>query len=185
MIWSRHRISRSLLPSELGFLKVTGREPGISLRDAFLNFRDLVSSDMDWADNRKRRFRRNASWTRGGTLALTAASTVILGIQAIPSRATIALPLVALVTVIGGFEEFFNWRPRWILMEECQYRFNRLRDDMDYYIVLTQEPDLTRQHLDSFFKEQQSIWADISKRWVEFRKLERSHDGNYAPHQQR
>ena len=31
--------------------------------------------------------------------------------------------LVALVTVINAVEPFFNWRSRWVLMEEAQYRF--------------------------------------------------------------
>jgi hypothetical protein len=178
MTWSRPRASRSALPSDLGFLKVAGREAGIPLRDAFLLFRDLVSSDMDWADLRKARFRSSASWIKSGTLLLTAASTVVLGIQAIPSRATIALPMVALVTALGGFEGFFNWRSRWILMEECQYRLNRLRDEIDYYVVITPEADLTREQLDAFFRQQQQIWADVSRRWIEFRKLERSSEGS-------
>jgi hypothetical protein len=40
-------------------------------------------------------------------LALTAASTVVLGIPAIPGRAAIALPMVALVTLISALEPFF------------------------------------------------------------------------------
>ena len=45
------------LPSDRGFLELAGRDDDISLREAFLRFRDLVSSDMDWADLRKARFR--------------------------------------------------------------------------------------------------------------------------------
>ncbi len=86
--------------------------------------------------------------------------------------------MVALVTAFGGFEGFFNWRSRWILMEECQYRLNRLRDEIDYYVVLAGETDLKRERLDSFFQRQQQIWADVSKRWIEFRKLERSSEGS-------
>jgi hypothetical protein len=50
-------------------------------------------------------------------------------------RAAIALPMVALVTVIGGLEAYFNWRSLWVLMEETQYRLNRIRDEMDYYLT--------------------------------------------------
>ena len=104
------------------------------------------------------------------SLLLTAASTVILGIQAIPARAAWALPLVALVTVVGGCEAFFNWRSRWILMEETQYRLNRLRDEIDYYLVMTAEPNISRTQLDTFFQDQQSIWSEVSRRWVGFRR---------------
>jgi hypothetical protein len=175
--WSRRKAARAVLPSDLGFLGVAGREPGIPLRQAFLKFRDLISSDMDWSDLRKARFRASATYIKTGVLVLTATSTIVLGISAIPSRAVVALPMVAFVTVLGGLEGFHNWRSRWILMEECQYRLNRLRDKIDYYLILTPEADLQRKYLDEFFAEQQEIWADTSQRWIEFRKLERSSDG--------
>ena len=66
------------------------------MREVFIRFRDLVSGDMDWADSRKTRFRVRASCAKVATLALTAASTVVLGIPAIPDRTAIALPMVAL-----------------------------------------------------------------------------------------
>ena len=67
-------------PSDRGFLELAGRDDSISLREAFIRFRDLVSSDMDWADLRKARFRTRASCAKVAALALTAASTVVLGI---------------------------------------------------------------------------------------------------------
>jgi uncharacterized protein DUF4231 len=161
------------LDSEGGFLEVAGRDPDRPLRDALLSFRDLVSADMDWADSRKRRFRRRASFVRVSALLLTAASTVVLGIPEIPGRASIALPMVALVTVLGGLETFFNWRSRWVLMEETRYRLNRLRDEMDYSIVATPTEELSRDRLQAFFDQHQATWADASRQWVEFRKLDR------------
>src|SRR6266567_5476458 len=79
------------LASERGFLEIAGRDDGISLREAFLRFRDLVSADMDWADSRKVRFRARAACVKVAALALTAASTVVLGIPAIPGRSPLAL----------------------------------------------------------------------------------------------
>jgi hypothetical protein len=171
--WRKNR-SSSVLPSERGFLEVAGRDAGMPLREAFLHFRDLVSADMDWADSRKVRFRTRASRTRIATLSLTAASTVVLGIPAIPHQTAIALPMVALVTLIGGLEPYFNWRSRWVLMEETQYRLNRIRDQMDYYLVITPEADISQERLDEFFKAQQEIWSDVSRRWIEFRKLDQT-----------
>jgi len=119
-----------VLLSERGFLEMAGRDDGTPLREAFLHFRDLVSADMDWADSRKARFRTRASSAKVAALALAAASTVVLGIPAIPNRAAIALPMVALVTLISALEPFFNWRSRWVLMEETQYRLNRIREEV-------------------------------------------------------
>ncbi|WP_370968823.1 DUF4231 domain-containing protein [Amycolatopsis sp. cg9] len=161
------------LDSERGFLEVAGREPDRPLRDQLLGFRDLVSADMDWADTRKRRFRQRASIVRVAALLLTAASTVVLGIQEIPARASIALPMVALVTVLGGLETFFNWRSRWVLMEETRYNLNRIRDEMDYYLVGTPTAELSRARLQEFFDRHQVTWADASRQWVEFRRLDR------------
>ena len=171
------RESPQALPSERGFLEMAGRDDGLPLREVFIRFRDLVSADMDWADSRKARFRRSASRARIVTLALTAASTVVLGIQAIPNRTAIALPMVALVTLISALEPFFNWRSRWVLMEETQYRLNRIRDEMDYYIVTTPTSGLDRGRLHKFFTDQQDVWNDVSRRWIEVRKLGQSQPG--------
>lgn len=155
-------------------MELVGRQPDLPLRDALLGFRDLVSADIEWIDSRKKRFRTPASRVRVATLVLTASSTIVLGIPEIPARASIALPLVATVTLLAGLETFFTWRSRWLLMEEMQYRMNRLRDDMDYYLVTTPAAELRREQLDRFYAEQQDLWADVSSRWVEFRKHDRA-----------
>ena len=170
----------AVLSSELGFLEMAGRDLGLLLPDAFVRFRDLVSADMEWTDSRKIRFRKRASYVKIAALLLTGSSTVVLGIQAIPSRADIALPMVALVTVFGALEAFFNWRSRWVLMEEAQYRLNRIRDEMDYYLVTTPPAELEKDRLNRFFAEQQDVWNDVSRRWVEFRKLGSSPEGDQA-----
>ncbi|WP_328610565.1 hypothetical protein OG943_16050 [Amycolatopsis sp. NBC_00345] len=78
----------------------------------------------------------------------------------------------AAVALLGGLEAFCNWRSRQLLMEESQCRMNRVRDDLDYYLVTTPAIDLKREKLDSFYAEQQVIWAEVSRQWAEFRKLD-------------
>ena len=95
----REHARRDILPSEKGFLALAGLDPDLPLRDVFVHFRDLVDADMTWADSRKTRFRTRASVVKVLALLLTAASTIVLGIPAIPNRAAIALPMVALVTL--------------------------------------------------------------------------------------
>ena len=58
-------------------------------------------------------------------------------------------------------------------MQETQYRLQRLRDKMDYYLVTTPEAKVEKAALDEFFGEQQAIWADVSKRWVEYYRAEK------------
>jgi hypothetical protein len=174
MRWPKPCPARDVLPSENGLLELAGRQADLSLREVFVHFRDLVSADMDWADSRKARFRRSASRVKLASLMLAALSTVVLGIKAIPIQTEIALPMVALVTMLGALETFFNWRSRWVLMEETQYRLNRLRDEMDYYLMVTPSDKVKREALDRFFAQQQLIWSDVSRRWIEFRALDAS-----------
>lgn len=171
---ARKASAPALAKSEGGFFELTGRTPDLPLRDMFVHFRDLVSADMAWVDSRKHRHRRPASVLRIGALSLTAASTVVLGVDAIAD--VVALPMVALVTVIGGLEAFWSHRPMWVLMEEMLYRLNRLRDEMDFHLVTTPVADLTLGQLRDFYDEQQTIWAEVSNRWLGFRKLDRQPD---------
>lgn len=55
-------------------------------------------------------------------------------------------------------------------MEETRYRLNRLRDEIDYHLVSTSADQTTRDQLDQFFADQQQIWADVSRQWVEYRR---------------
>ncbi|RZU73580.1 hypothetical protein EV384_1991 [Micromonospora kangleipakensis] len=166
----RVRDNEQTVASEQGLLVLAGRRAGLPLTEALTTFRELVSADMEWADSRKVHFRRRSTWSKGLSLGLTALSTVVLGIPQIPFNATIALPMVAVVTLLGSLELFHNWRSRWILMEETRYRLNRLRDEIDYLLVTNPSDQVTRERLDRFFVDQQQIWADVSRQWVEFRR---------------
>ncbi|TYB39864.1 SLATT domain-containing protein [Micromonospora sp. AP08] len=166
----RARGNEQTAASEQGLLVLAGRRTGLPPTEALTTFRELVSADMEWADSRKARFRRRSTWSKGLSLGLTALSTVVLGIPQIPFNAAIALPMVATVTLLGSLELFHNWRSRWILMEETRYRLNRLRDEIDYLLVTDPSEQVARERLDGFFTDQQQIWADVSRQWVEFRR---------------
>jgi hypothetical protein len=179
MMWFKQPAPPGVVTSEKGFLDVAGRQEDLSVREMTMRFRDLVSADLDWADARKTMFRRRAFGINLAVLILTGASTVVLGASASASRATYALPMVALVTLLGGIEAFWNWRSRWILMEETRYRLNRLRDEMDFYLVTTCPAEMTRERLGQFFEDQQNIWAEVSGRWlVGHRAVQFSHDND-------
>jgi hypothetical protein len=158
------------IASERGLLAMAGNRAGLPTIEALAIFRELVSADMEWADSRKSHFRSRSSWSKGTSLVLTALSTVVLGIPQIPFNATIALPMVAAVALLGSLELFHNWRARWILMEETRYRLNRLRDEIDYLLVTRPSAEVSRDELDRLFADQQQIWADVSRQWVEFRR---------------
>ncbi|MDT7803446.1 MAG: hypothetical protein QOI78_6879 [Actinomycetota bacterium] len=89
------------------------RPSEVPLRDAFLGFRDLVSADIEWIDSQKRRFKRPGCGLRVATPVLTGLSTIVLGIPEIPARASIALPLVAMVTLPAGLETYAEQQDLW------------------------------------------------------------------------
>ncbi|MFC9329746.1 DUF4231 domain-containing protein [Kitasatospora sp. NPDC057015] len=123
-----------------------------------------------YARSRKKRFRLSSSALKVLTLSLSAASTIILGLQNLGFWAGLAFAFVALVTLLGAVESFFNWRSRWVLMEETQYRFQRLADDLEYLVASTPTAGLTYDRLQPIFDEYQSVWAHLSERWLQERR---------------
>ncbi|MGW5347110.1 DUF4231 domain-containing protein [Streptomyces sp. HUAS TT3] len=131
---------------------------------------DKIRQGNDYARGKKKRFGRSASVTKVATLVLSAASTVILGLQDLNAWAGLALACVALVTLLGAVEPFFNWRSRWVLMEEAQHRFRRLADDLEYLVASTPADELTFDQLGEVFGRYQTIWDDLSRTWLEHRR---------------
>ncbi|MER7761679.1 SLATT domain-containing protein [Streptomyces sp. NPDC097619] len=123
-----------------------------------------------YARGKKRRFGRRASATKVASLVLSAASTVILGLQDLNAWADLALACVAVVTLLGAVEPFFDWRSRAVLMEEAQYRFHRLADDLAYLLATTPPEELTVERIDGLFARYQLVWDDLSRGWLDHRR---------------
>ncbi|MFI9361991.1 SLATT domain-containing protein [Kitasatospora sp. NPDC053057] len=133
-----------------------------------------IRQGHDYARGKKEKFRRRASVIKMLTLALSAASTILLGLH---RWTDLAFALVALVTALAAAEPFFNWRSRWVLMEEAQYRFRRLADDLEYLVASTAAEDLARHRLDGVFDRYQAVWEDLSRTWLEQRREAASSSG--------
>ncbi|MFF3763037.1 SLATT domain-containing protein [Streptomyces sp. NPDC001922] len=145
-------------------------DAGPSPRDVAALLLDKIREGTDYTRGKKKRFGLSASVTKVATLVLSAASTVILGLQNLNAWAGLALACVALVTLLGAVEPFFNWRSRWVLMEEAQYRFQRLADDLEYLVATTAADELTFHQLGEIFGRYQTIWDDLSRTWLEHRR---------------
>ncbi|UNZ18645.1 SLATT domain-containing protein [Streptomyces sp. 891-h] len=148
----------------------SGPDVGPSPGEAAAFLLDKIRQGNGYARSRKERFSRSASVVKVAMLALSAASTVILGLQNLNAWAGTAMACVALVTLLGAIEPFFNWRSRWVLMEEAQYRFQRLADDLEYRIASTAADELTFDQLNEIFGRYQAIWDDLSRTWLEHRR---------------
>ncbi len=128
-----------------------------------------------YARRRKFRFRRRAVAIRMFALALSATSTIILGLQNLDGWTGTAFALVAVVTVVSALEPFFAWRSLWVLMEEVQYRFYRLRDELGFYVASTSPEELDVEVIRAKFGEYQRIWDLVGERWLEYRRTEGTH----------
>jgi hypothetical protein len=123
-----------------------------------------------YARSRKNRFRYRSSVVKLASLVLSVTSTIILGLQELNVWTGIAFSLVAIVTVVNTLEPFFAWRSRWVLMEDTQYRFYRLRDELTYYIAATRQDQLDETRIRAMFDEYQQIWDQLGSRWMEYRR---------------
>jgi len=100
---------------------------------------------------RKGAFRASATTIKLVSLGMSAAATIILGLVELTKPVAAAFILTALVTLLNALEAYFNFRSRWIIMEEGQARFHRLKDDLEFALTTSSpgglpEPDLHRFH---------------------------------------
>jgi hypothetical protein len=129
-----------------------------------------VADGIRWSRRRKAKFRKSASAIRIVSLVLAVSSTIILGLQELNFWAGLAFSFVAIGTLVSAVEPFFNWRSRWILMEEAQYKLQRIQDELEYYLLKTPATAVVLDDLDPFFERLQDIWADTSERWLAYRR---------------
>ena len=145
-------------------------QPGLAPLELAQDLVDRIEQGTAYARSRKNRFRSSSSAVRLASLILTVASTIILGLQELNVWTGVAFSLVAVVTAINTLEPFYAWRSRWVLMEEAQYRFYRLRDEVTYYIAASQPDQLDESRIRKMFDEYQQIWDQLSNRWLEYRR---------------
>jgi len=146
-------------------------DPGLTPLDLARDVLDRIERANTYARSRKHRFRRRSSAIRLAVLAMSAASTIILGWQDLNVWTGLAFSLIALVTVTNTLEPFFAWRSRWVLMEETQYRFYRLRDELTFYLASRAPEEVDPDTVAETFREYQAIWDQLGSRWLEFRQV--------------
>jgi hypothetical protein len=143
---------------------------GLPPFETILELKRWIKSANSYTKKRKNQYRFFASLVKLLSLALSATATVILGLQDLNFWAGLAFSMVALVTVINAIEPFFNWRSRWVLMEEAQYRFYRLEDDLNYLIAKTNREAIQLENVDGLYERYSLIWDELSLRWLEHRR---------------
>jgi hypothetical protein len=149
-------------------------KPGSSPLELAEDLLARIEEGNRYARSRKGRFRLRAVIVKVLTVALSAASTVILGLRDLDPLTGTAFALVTVVTVVSALEPFFAWRSLWVLMEEIQYRFYRLRDDVSFYVASTSPDQLDPEVLRARFEDYQAIWDQVGSRWLKYRQSDAS-----------
>ena len=129
-----------------------------------------ITDAMTYSRRKRGGFRIAATTVKVATLVLSAASTIILGVQDLDFWTGVGFALVATVTVVSAAEPFFNWRSRWVLMEEQQHRFHRLEEDLTMTVARVPAGGITDAMVDGFYDSYREIWTTTSRRWLEYRK---------------
>ncbi|MFD5090582.1 SLATT domain-containing protein [Amycolatopsis thailandensis] len=148
--------------------------PGLTPLELAHDLVERIEQGTKYARIRKRRFRARSVILRILALMLSATSTVILGLQNLNPWTGTAFALVAVVTVVNVLEPFFAWRSLWVLMEEGQYKFYRLRDELTYYIASTPPEELDQAVLRERFDQYQAIWDLVGNSWLKYRQADKA-----------
>jgi hypothetical protein len=147
--------------------------PGLTPLELAQDILSRIDQGNAYARSRKRKFRARSSAVLLVSLALSVTSTIILGLQPLNAWTGIAFAFIAVVTTVNSLEPFFAWRDRWVLMEETQSRFYRLRDELTYYVAATKPDHLDARKLREIFDEYQGIYDRLGSRWMEYRRAAR------------
>lgn len=142
---------------------------------------ELLQAKVDEAikkvrDNRRDN-RRKASLIKLTATFCSATATILLGLK-VPNLESqfkdIAFVLTALITLLSALEPFFNFRALWVEHEIALWKFYRLRDKIDFYLVGNKPEKMSMDEINSFHAEFQTIWDDLSQSWINYRKQEKS-----------
>ena len=155
-----------------------GMRAGLSTYELAIQLRDWTVHANSYSRSRKNKFRLFSSAMKVLSLAMSAAATIILGLQNLTFWAGLGFSLVALTTVINAVEPFFNWRSRWVLAEEAQHGFYRLEEDLEYLVATRRPEELRIEDLDKFYDRYKRIWNDFSEKWLEHRRRVTEGGGN-------
>jgi len=145
-------------------------DPGLSPLELARDVLSRIEQANKYARTRKHRFRWRSSAVRTGALTMSATATIILGWQNLNPWTGLAFSLIALTTVVNALEPFFAWRSRWVLMEETQYRFYRLRDELTFYLASHRDDEVEASVVTEMFQQYQEIWDQLGGRWLEYRR---------------
>ncbi|WP_348945145.1 DUF4231 domain-containing protein [Chitinibacter sp. FCG-7] len=127
-----------------------------------------ILKHQSYSERKSRRLKRTTYVLKFSMLALAAASTVVLGLDAailLPYAKNIALVLGAIMTLLGGIASFLNIEEYWMRNNAIHLRLKGLRDRLVYLSADLQR--IEEDALQSLINDYQAITESNINYWHE------------------
>jgi hypothetical protein len=132
-----------------------------------------LSRQQERFARRRKRDKRKAFVLQMSTVALSAAITVLLGLQVSEGGrrvlSNVALALGAMVTVMAAAEAFFNHRGLWIRRTLTVRRLEELRRHVDFQLSNGGSETIDEMRLRAWLEELDQIIRDDREAWLRLR----------------
>lgn len=129
-----------------------------------------IDESLEYTRRKGRRFKTGATTVHMASLLMTGTATVLLGLADMSPLVGVGLTLTGLTTVIGAFEPFFNYRSRWVIMEDGRAKLHRLKEDLKFQSATSPDGRLSREQLEELHERSQHVWTEMSNAWVSERR---------------
>ncbi|MFB6588963.1 DUF4231 domain-containing protein [Bacillus thuringiensis] len=125
-----------------------------------------IDTSMKYFDKRRNQNKKRAFWYKMAVITVSALITVLLGLKSINNSllSDFILFLAASVTVINGFDSFYDHRGLWEKDVKTLSSLRELKYSIEYYIAGKAEGELSIDVLNNYQKRLQEILSiDINK----------------------
>ena len=138
--------------------------------------RSQLVATLDSFQRKRAQNKKKAFLVYLGATAISAVVTVLLGLQGVPDDKVIyirniALILSAIVTLLTGFDTFFNHRALWVRYTQTATQLLSLQAKLDY-LTAADTGEVSDGEVDQLFAEMQRILTETNRWWQDQRAEE-------------
>lgn len=135
-----------------------------------------LTGSLDSFQRKRRQNKKKAFFVYLGATAISALVTVLLGLQGVPDEKVvyirnIALVLSATVTLLTGFETFFNHRALWVRYTQTVTQLLGVQARLNY-LTTAESREVLETDVDRLFEEMHRALAETNKWWQDQRAEE-------------
>lgn len=135
--------------------------------------RSQLNASLKSFQEKRRANKKKAFRVYLGATAISAVVTVLLGLQGVPDNKVVyvrnlALILSATVTLLTGFDTFFNHRALWMRYTQTVTQLFGLQNRLEY-LTAVEGQEVPDTEVDRLFEDMQGTLADTNRWWLDQR----------------